>query len=260
MSKPHWNSAARVEVSWPVGGLRPGASGPDVRRLQEWLSLRGFDPGPVDGAYGRLTEAAVRAFQSQRDMADSGAADVETLAALSDPLAQAFFSPLPVARGESLPVAAWAAARRHLASSPREVGGPNGGPWVRSYMGGRQGAEYPWCAGFASTVVRQGAEAAAAPLPFRLSVGCDEIARAARAAGLLVPAAGARPPRGAAVFLVRGRREGDWTHTGLCMVRPDGSLLTVEGNTNERGGREGVAVRERERDPDGVDLALLARQ
>jgi preprotein translocase subunit SecD len=42
-------------------------------------------------------------------------------------------------------------------------------------MGGREGSPYPWCAGFASTVVRQAAESLGVAPPFALSVGCDEI-------------------------------------------------------------------------------------
>jgi peptidoglycan hydrolase-like protein with peptidoglycan-binding domain len=44
--------------------LRPGeARGEDVRTLQEWLRILGYDAGPFDGIYGRLTQQAVAAFQ-----------------------------------------------------------------------------------------------------------------------------------------------------------------------------------------------------
>lgn len=39
--------------------LGPGLEGEDVRQLQQALSRRGFDPGPVNGVYGARTEAAV---------------------------------------------------------------------------------------------------------------------------------------------------------------------------------------------------------
>jgi peptidoglycan hydrolase-like protein with peptidoglycan-binding domain len=44
--------------------LRPGeARGEDVRTLQEWLRVLGYDAGPFDGVYGALTQRAVAAFQ-----------------------------------------------------------------------------------------------------------------------------------------------------------------------------------------------------
>ncbi|MDJ0962420.1 MAG: peptidoglycan-binding domain-containing protein [Acidimicrobiia bacterium] len=47
--------------------LRNGSSGDEVRQLQDDLALLGFDPGPIDGAFGPKTEAAVRAFQESVD-------------------------------------------------------------------------------------------------------------------------------------------------------------------------------------------------
>jgi len=42
----------------------PYMSGPDVLAVQQALASRGFSPGPLDGIYGPLTAAAVRAFQA----------------------------------------------------------------------------------------------------------------------------------------------------------------------------------------------------
>ena len=43
--------------------LQKGSSDPAVRDLQEALKALGQNPGPIDGAFGAQTEAAVRAFQ-----------------------------------------------------------------------------------------------------------------------------------------------------------------------------------------------------
>lgn len=256
MSAKSWRSAAETEATWPGVTLRLGDRSPSVRRLQEWLQLGGCEPGKLDGSFGARTAAAVRRLQASCSLPETGEADEATLRAACAPLVAAF-SPLAAAAGAPLGEAAWAVAERHLAAGPREVGGANCGPWVRAYMGGREGSPYPWCAGFASTVVRQAAESLGVAPPFALSVGCDEIARAARAAGRLVAADRAAPWRGAAVLLLRGERAGDWVHAGLARRRPDGSLDTIEGNTNEEGGREGVAARARVRRAAGADLALL---
>lgn len=43
--------------------LQKGSIDPAVRDLQEALKALGQNPGPIDGAFGAQTEAAVRAFQ-----------------------------------------------------------------------------------------------------------------------------------------------------------------------------------------------------
>ena len=62
--------------------LRRGAQGDDVRTLQAVLAEKGFDPGPADGIYGPLTEAAVRAFQDYRGLTVDGVAGKQTLGSL----------------------------------------------------------------------------------------------------------------------------------------------------------------------------------
>ena len=53
-----------------------------VRRVQERLAAAGFDPGPVDGAMGPRTRAALRAFQEARGLDPTGEPDGPTLAEL----------------------------------------------------------------------------------------------------------------------------------------------------------------------------------
>ena len=53
-----------------------------VRRAQERLAAAGFDPGPVDGAMGPRTRAALRAFQEARGLDPTGEPDGPTLAEL----------------------------------------------------------------------------------------------------------------------------------------------------------------------------------
>jgi hypothetical protein len=56
--------------------------GPAVRKLQQQLVAHGFDTGGVDGEFGKLTDAAVRAFQASKGLTVDGVAGVNTLAAL----------------------------------------------------------------------------------------------------------------------------------------------------------------------------------
>lgn len=62
--------------------LQLGSSGPDVVKLQQTLKQHGFDPGNIDGEFGRGTEAAVLAFQKSERLFSDGVAGPRTLAAL----------------------------------------------------------------------------------------------------------------------------------------------------------------------------------
>ena len=58
-----------------------------VEALQQALSSAGYDPGPADGTFGRLTEAAVVAFQEANGLSVDGRVGPETAAALNSALA-----------------------------------------------------------------------------------------------------------------------------------------------------------------------------
>lgn len=67
----------------PVGYLMKGMSGGIVTQVQELLAGLGYDVGPIDGAFGDLTERAVLAFQHDQDIAVDGIVGPETQAKLS---------------------------------------------------------------------------------------------------------------------------------------------------------------------------------
>src|SRR5262249_44572978 len=48
--------------------LAEGSIGPEVRTLQEALTHRGFQVGPIDGEFGPLTRAAVVSFQTTQGL------------------------------------------------------------------------------------------------------------------------------------------------------------------------------------------------
>jgi peptidoglycan hydrolase-like protein with peptidoglycan-binding domain len=52
--------------------LQKGSTDPAVRDLQEALKALGYDPGPVDGVFGAMTEAAVKAFQQAKGITADG--------------------------------------------------------------------------------------------------------------------------------------------------------------------------------------------
>ena len=72
-------------------GLDRSHGSAPVRALQRRLRAVGVDPGPVDGRFGALTEAAVRRFQSARGLVVDGIVGPRTRPALR--------APVPLARG-----------------------------------------------------------------------------------------------------------------------------------------------------------------
>lgn len=66
----------------------PMMRGDDVHDLQKQLSSLGFDPGWIDGIFGRSTQEAVQQFQRNADEPDDGVAGVMTLQALKRVLRQ----------------------------------------------------------------------------------------------------------------------------------------------------------------------------
>jgi peptidoglycan hydrolase-like protein with peptidoglycan-binding domain len=52
--------------------LKKGSNEPAVRDLQEALGALGHYHGPIDGAFGDATEAAVKAFQQAREIPADG--------------------------------------------------------------------------------------------------------------------------------------------------------------------------------------------
>jgi peptidoglycan hydrolase-like protein with peptidoglycan-binding domain len=62
--------------------LSRGSTGSSVRSLQQALTGAGFDPGGVDGDFGPLTRAALKRFQTARNLLADGVAGPETWKAL----------------------------------------------------------------------------------------------------------------------------------------------------------------------------------
>jgi peptidoglycan hydrolase-like protein with peptidoglycan-binding domain len=78
--------------------LRHGSSGTAVRQLQEALKEAGHDPGPIDGEFGPATEAAVRAFQQEKEIAVDGVVGAVTWLNIDE---DAVFSHPVVRRGST---------------------------------------------------------------------------------------------------------------------------------------------------------------
>jgi hypothetical protein len=216
--------------------------------VQEWLVLNGFNTG-VDGDFGPGTEKTLRDFQAARQLPATGIVDDVTFAALTAPIRRAAALPGAATTINALIVRI---AQQHLAENPREVGGQNMGPWVRTYMDGNEGKDWPWCAGFVTFVIRQAALALAGVAPLARTFSCDILASNAKQNGKLVSdrellgGGAATLLQPGSVFLVR-RTATDWEHTGLVTAFHEETFETIEGNTNDSGDREGYEVCKRTR-------------
>ncbi len=71
---------APVNTSQPL--LSQGNAGDAVKRLQQLLLAKGFDPGPLDGVFGPRTLAAVRDFQREGSLSVDGVVGPQTWGAL----------------------------------------------------------------------------------------------------------------------------------------------------------------------------------
>jgi hypothetical protein len=70
----------------PTQALSPGATGAQVKTLQQALIALGFDPGTPDGDYGPSTTAAVQKFQTSKGLTADGTVGPQTLQALQSAL------------------------------------------------------------------------------------------------------------------------------------------------------------------------------
>ena len=238
--------------------VKNGHRGLKVRRVQEWLSIHDC-PTPVDGDFGDATEKCVKDFQQEHGTSVTGTVNKVTWEALIEPLRNALATTEPPA-GSSVAEAMLRVAKQHLAQHPVEIGGENCGPWVRTYMGGNQGDEWRWCAGFITFVMRQACMLLDRETPIPGSYSCDSLAYQAKEAGLFVKgtdlASGAVswPDVGAAqVFLLRATPT-DWVHTGLSFQGSGSVFSTIEGNTNDDGSSNGYEVCSRTRSIDKKDF------
>ncbi|OFX28205.1 MAG: hypothetical protein A2X08_10510 [Bacteroidetes bacterium GWA2_32_17] len=248
MLKKHY--LKEIEIKCP---LKKGAKGNDVKKVQEWLNLWRYQNllwkynVTIDGDFGQQTQSAVIEFQKLMELEPDGIIGSQTFGILCNPLKKAFE---PIA-GSNIRELVVDYARQHLRNNPRELA-QNSGPWVRSYMDGNEGKAWAWCMGFVQTILDMAFSTigkkytSCIPATF----GCDEVGnhgilknRLIRNKELRISAEIVKPGD---IFLV-SKTPTDWTHTGIITAIEGDSFITIEGNTNDEGSREGYEVCKRNR-------------
>ena len=231
-----------------------GSRGKKVRLIQEWLSLNGFGV-VVDGDFSAASDFAVRQFQKKNNLKPDGVVGKNTFATLIKPIKYVLEEQTPKSLLGSTVVAY---AKRHLKQSPREISGQNRGPWVRLYMKGNDGAEWAWCAGFACFLMEQACKSKQVPLPITSSFSCDSLAASAKEQGLFLSER--RLDRSIikpGMFFLNRRTSTDWTHVGIVTEASEEVFMTIEGNTNDEGSREGYEVCQRIRGYGKKDFIVI---
>ncbi|MEZ5461637.1 peptidoglycan-binding protein [Dokdonella sp.] len=255
----YFSRAATKETKFP-GELKAGSRGINVRRLQEWLGLQGF-PVVIDGDFQAATGMALNLYREHLGLPTSNTLDAESWSALVTPMQELLAIKALDGQMTTYTQAVLELALKHAERRPVEIGGQNCGPWVRAYMSGNQGANWPWCAGFVTSIASQAAEIMGVPCPLPRTFSCDVLAKDAQNSRRF------RAERKFSeaeltdchVFIAR-KTPNDWTHTGFAFAPSGKAFRTIEGNTNDDGSREGYEVVLRTRTADSkdfIDLGLI---
>lgn len=257
---PYLPSSAKKEITYP-GEIKKGQRGKKSKRVQEWVSFHNFKT-VIDGDYGPATLVCVKDFQKANGITETGRVNKTTWEALVKPLTDALTDVNPKA-DTTAAQNVLNFAKQHLKIHPLEIGGQNSGPWVRMYMNGNEGNDWPWCAGFVTFVMKQAYASLGRNMPITGSFSCDHLANQAKEKGLFVKGADLINKKiewsempASWIFLNR-RTSADWTHTGFGFSGVDKIFRTVEGNTNDEGSREGYEVCQRTRGNKNRDYIRL---
>ncbi|MEN9797846.1 MAG: hypothetical protein RL653_1542 [Pseudomonadota bacterium] len=218
------------------GILASGASGASVTKLQQALTAAGYDPGPVDGEFGPQTRAAVVRFQRDAGLVVDGLVAAQTWRALES----GSFRPAPSRPSGGTAVGGPTGRdavfrRRILEVAEGELGTVEAtnnndgavGKYPAFFGRGREA----YCADFVSWVMHKSGGSLNDPY-------CPSLRNKLIASGNWK---GKSNPQPGDIVLFDWDRDGVADHVGLVKsVNANGTLTTLEGNTEGPGGREGV--------------------
>jgi hypothetical protein len=229
-----------------------------VRAIQERLNAVGCGPIAVDGDFGTETARAVRLFQARftdRDQLplkiDGEVGPLTWYALMGTSAAPSAAPPSVIADPLLAEVLAIAAKQIGVMEDPL---GSNRGQEVDAFLRAAgvdpTTGSYPWCAAFVYWCFAEACRSLACPNPVPRTAGVMEHWRKAGLRGIRRIAAreAVETPSVVAGGLVFVISTGAGTgHTGLVERVTGGKLLTIEGNTNDGGAREGIGVFRREK-------------
>jgi len=227
-------------------GLKRGDSGAAVKALQTVINKTGLTILNVDGIFGPATEAALMKFGVGKVLTAEAIKLIEgsVIKVKPQPYPNWLDTMLTIAFGE-------------MKAGAREIGGNNMGPWVRKYMDGNEGKEWPWCAGFSLWCVKQAALPFKPPIKEKYSSG--RIGKEAKSKGWLTKDIKKVYP--GCLFLVEDpdKNPSLYQHTGIVAeVGPD-YIVTIEGNSRIPGEIGGDKVCSKHRGIKNLTFVLLPK-
>jgi hypothetical protein len=224
-----------------------------VSAIQRSVNTHGCGPIDVNGDFDATTEAAVKLFQARFTDVEGiplvvdGKVGSITWAALfgADTVPAVDEAPSPLLAGT-------------LTTARSQIGvmeqppGSNRGPEVDSYIrrvGGNPAGQLPWCAAFIYFCFDEAANAIGRSNPVVKTAGVLDHWAAAVRKGIprISSNSAVQNPdlvRPGHIFVID--TGGGHGHTGLVLEVAGGKLITIEGNTNDGGSREGIGVFQRD--------------
>lgn len=255
--KPRRKSAARTPRFRGhvvrIGAVDPAA----VLAIQRRLNAVGCGPVDEDGVFGPQTRAAVQLFQARFPDIDGEPLKVDGMVGAITWGALFGRDAVPTVGKPSGPLLK---AVLEVASSQvgvmEEPPGSNRGPEVDAYLKSvglnPAGGGVAWCAAFVYFCFQTAAKRLGRPNPVVKTAGVlDHWTRALERGIPTITAAKAHMQedlvRPGLIFVIDTGDPGGGGHTGLVQAIVSGKLVTIEGNTNDGGPREGMGVFRRER-------------
>ena len=239
-------------LPFPGRTIKAGESNPEiVIAVQRRLNAVGCGPVPEDGRFADDTTVAVRRFQMRFADADGLPLKVDGVVG---PLTWAtlFGPPAPVTDIASPLLSAVIGLAQKEIGVMEEPPGSNRGTRVDQYLrsvGLNPGSgSFAWCAAFLYFCFDEVSREQGRTNPVVKTAGVlDHWNRAAQAGARRIKAADAvaEPDRVKPGHIFVMEFPGGAGHTGMIREIRAGKLVTIEGNTNNGGSREGVGVFER---------------
>lgn len=216
-----------------IGVINPSAVMQIKKRLNE-LNVASLDP--TNPLFGPSTEAAVKQFQKLRNLQVDGEVGELTWTTLFNPI-----SITPVS-SNILGVRALEVAKTQL--NVREKTGHNDGEAVESYLKSvGLGKGYAWCAAFVYWCFNQASKQLEIDNPLYKTAGVMDHWNKAESKRVI------NPQEGDIFIMDFGRGKG---HTGFVINGDGDRIITLEGNTNDGGSREGDGVYKRNRSKSSI--------
>jgi uncharacterized protein (TIGR02594 family) len=199
----------------------------DVTEIQQALQKAGFDPGSVDGAWGRRTIAAVKAFQQARGLTADGIVGPQTANALmgnNQSAGASVSSPGATGAAEPTGPMVWYEEARRLLGT-KETPGPESNQtiiaWAKDCNIDYASDDIPWCGLFTAHCI-------ASTLPEEPLPNGPLLAR-----NWLKFGKKSEPVQGAVLVFWRGSKSGTSGHVGFYRSEDDAAYHVLGGNQSD---------------------------